>query len=244
MKFWNYINVCEEKFKDYHFSSMNNPEFTSSQIYYEIDKEQLNISDSINEFKIINEPKKDNIFEKVIFNRKSCPETLDNLIEFDEKLISKFCKVAFIGDRESYRNYPSGGGLYNVNIFFIFNINKSELSELDKGNIAYLDCVNEKLVFYKKKLWRDVEQAFVQKQLFESAKCAVILSVDFNNISRKYTDIAYKLIQQEAGHIGQNIQLVSEYLGIKSIPLQGFYDIELTEIIENNQVILYSFLLG
>ena len=105
-------------------------------------------------------------------------------------------------------------------------------------------CIRDRLLVKQYQPWNEISKAFIQKYLANTAQFAIALSCDMSGISGKYTDISYKLVQQEAGHIGQNIQLVANYLGLESVPLGGFYDIELSKILGDNQTTLYAFLLG
>ncbi|WP_235616144.1 nitroreductase family protein [Lysinibacillus sphaericus] len=107
-----------------------------------------------------------------------------------------------------------------------------------------LNSDTQKLLVKQYVSWDEISKAFIQKYLANTAQFAVALSCDMSGISGKYTDISYKLVQQEAGHIGQNIQLVANYLGLESVPLGGFYDIELSKLLSDHQTSLYAFLIG
>ncbi|UZM98586.1 nitroreductase family protein [Lysinibacillus sp. MHQ-1] len=131
-----------------------------------------------------------------------------------------------------------------LTFIFLFNEQLVDMDLIEQGNIMLLNSDTQKLLVKQYVSWDEISKAFIQKYLANTAQFAVALSCDMSGISGKYTDISYKLVQQEAGHIGQNIQLVANYLGLESVPLGGFYDIELSKLLSDHQTSLYAFLIG
>jgi len=245
MNLWSYELGSEKKFLDYHYSSINDKEFTFSQIYHTIDK-RTEYKDENDGYSIELESLNDeDLFAKVLNSRRSYADSLMTDVKIEEQLISEFCHLAFLGKKKTFRNYPSGGGLYNLNIFLIFNPKRVDRKLISNGNIGYLNAELKKIICYDRKNWEnEVREGFIQKYLFDSAQFAIILASNMEEVSTKYSDISYKLLQQEAGHIGQNIQLVATYLNLKTAPLQGYYDLKLANLVGIDQTVLYSFLVG
>lgn len=242
---WNFKDntKVEKKFIDYHMMSINEPEFTNTQVY----EHRIRALQSNEDYTLVDLDYSfnlDSTFEKTLLSRKSARESFENNKYIDKKCIAQFCQLAFIGGNKENRTYPSGGAQFYINIHFLFNENLVDTELVEVGNVMNLNCDTQKLLVKSKQGWDYICNAFIQGYLANTAQFAIVLSCNVKEISKKYTDISYKLIQQEAGHIGQNIQLVSEYLKIESVPLGGFYDIELSNILGNNQTALYAFLLG
>ncbi len=240
---WDYSLNIDKKFIDYHMSSINAHEYTSTQVYEHRTRKvkenygyksadlsyPLNLNDS---------------FEKVLFNRRTWVDQFPNERMINKDFIARFSQLSFIGGKRQRRTYPSGGAQYYVNIHYLFNEDNVHNELWSDGNISELNTDTSQLLMKKKVPWSKVKEAFIQGYLASTAQFAIVLSVNLQCISKKYTDISYKLVQQEAGHIGQNIQLVATYLGIQAVPLGGFYDLELSNLIEEQQTVLYAFLLG
>jgi Nitroreductase family. len=110
--------------------------------------------------------------------------------------------------------------------------------------MAYIDCEKERIHFFDFKSWKDIENAFIQKELFNESQIVIVLSVNLELITRKYKDVAYKLLLLEAGHIMQNIQLFCVYKRWHSLPIKGFYDAYLNALLSNNQSAIYAMLIG
>lgn len=242
---WNFKGErnIEKKFIDYHMMSINEPEFTNTQVYAHRQRERegnenwplIDLSYSIDD---------ENLFERILGTRYSAREPFKANVKVDRTLMAQFAQLAIIGGKKENRTYPSGGGQYYVNIYVLFNEQLVDIDLIEQGNIMRLNSDTQKLLVKQYQPWNEISKAFIQKYLANTAQFAIALSCDMSGISGKYTDISYKLVQQEAGHIGQNIQLVANYLGLESVPLGGFYDIELSKILGDNQTTLYAFLLG
>jgi len=243
---WEFSPNIEKTFIDYHMVSMNEPEFAFSQIYKHQHRKWIP-NDNYHLIKLDYSLDLDNSFEKILYERKTCVGQFKNNQKINKNFISKFCNLAFIGGnnrKRRRRTYPSGGAEYNIRIYIVFNEKNVHQEMVEFGNIGELNCDTGDLMIKKYKPWKEAKTAFIQEYLADTTQFSIVLSIDIHSISKKYYDISYKLVQQEAGHIGQNIQLVSQYLGIQSVPLGGFYDTVLSNIINEKQTVLYAFLLG
>lgn len=242
---WNFSPNIEQTFLGYHMSSINEPEFSFSQMYKHQNRKPMT-NDNYPLIKLDYSLDMDNSFEKILYERKTCISQFKNTRKIDKQLVSKFCNLAFIGGngKRRRRTYPSGGSEYNIRIYILLNEKNVDPEMIEFGNIVEVNCDTGNLMIKKYEPWKEIKTAFLQKYLADTTQFSIVLSVDINSISKKYHDISYKLVQQEAGHIGQNIQLVSQYLGIQSVPLGGFYDTVLSNTINEKQTVLYALLLG
>lgn len=242
---WNFKGErnVEKNFIDYHIMSINEPEFTNTQVYDHQPRQIQGNSDYplVDLDYVLDQS---NPFEAVLANRYSAREPFKGNVVVNRALLARFTQLAMIGGSKENRTYPSGGAQYYVDTYFLFNEDLVDQQIVKQGNIMRLNSDTHKLMVKQYQPWDEISKAFIQKYLVNSAQFTIVLSCDVTSISKKYTDISYKLVQQEAGHIGQNIQLVANYLGLESVPLGGFYDIELSKLLGDNQTSLYAFLLG
>lgn len=240
---WDYSLKAENKMMDYHYFSINAEAFTSSQLYrHYVPKKKSNQGYNTKDL-----PYTFNLsssFEETLFQRKTWVEAFPNHQTITMDVISQFAQLAFIGGHRPHRSYPSGGAQYYVNIHLLFNENRVEREVWNRGNVTELNADTSQLLIKKHIPWSRVQSAFIQDYLASTSQLAIVLSVDLQSISEKYNDISYKLVQQESGHIGQNIQMVATYLGMQAVPLGGFYDLKLNQIIGDGETTLYAILLG
>ena len=244
MDLWDFKVDVSKLYKAYHYASINDELFTTAQIYKLPEKKPGDAKEKNLSNKLIYNPDTENDFEKIMYSRHSWPKAFPNNNIADFEFISKFIEIAFLGGYKCNRNYPSGGAQYLVNTYFLFNENRVENDFISKGNVCKIDFESNCLEYVNDLPWNEIEKSFIQKECVSTAQFAIVLAVNLDESNGKYLDIAYKLIQQEAGHIGQNIQLVSQYMKLESLPLGGFYDIGINNIIKNSQTALYCFLIG
>ncbi|MET3574198.1 SagB/ThcOx family dehydrogenase [Bhargavaea ullalensis] len=243
MKLWDFSGGYEQLFQDYHYTTINDPAFTSMQVYKHSERTPPPVEGAV-VYPLAYEPDPANGLERALMSRHSWPFPFPNERVIDLPFISRFTQLAFIGSDRAGRTYPSGGARYEVKIHLLFNPSRVVGGALGRFNVCEVDADRACLAGKASVPWERIEEACIQKESVGSAQFAVVLTADLEAISEKYSDISYKLIQQEAGHIGQNVQLVANYLGIRSLPLGGFYDLPLGEIIGTGDAVLYTLLLG
>ena len=131
------------------------------------------------------------------------------------------------------RPYPSGGALYPVETYVI----STSVEQLGSGVFHY----NPTLHAFERLL--NLPEDFDMKRLAANPKKLAVSSlIVFTSVwkrsSAKYGDLAYQHALLEAGHMSQNLLLVSTALGIGARPYAGFNDdllIELLDIDSNNE---------
>lgn len=86
---------------------------------------------------------------------------------------------------------------------------------------------------------------FTEQNLI-NAKCVIFFVTDLSVLLSKYGRISYRLALIEAGHMCQNMQLVASALGLCSVPLGGYYDNYIKDLLKlkNNQYCLYVLAVG
>ncbi len=129
------------------------------------------------------------------------------------------------GKRGSKYFYPSAGGRYPLEIYFI-SIN----SELIPGIYHYSikSHALEKIGSRKHLL---MEKSFGQEWV-QKAHGLIIISAVFNRTTQKYGDRGYRAILQEVGFLGQLIYLLSAVLNIGCCAVAGFVDDRLNKMID------------
>ncbi|WP_371069502.1 SagB family peptide dehydrogenase [Sediminibacillus sp. JSM 1682029] len=125
------------------------------------------------------------------------------------------------------RVYPSGGLMYSVNLclysrnvsglpdgMYYYDANQSNLKKLGGARTdAELEEMFPMTDFNLESKTKEIENISVM----------MFLVVDFERSFQKYGRLAYRLGLLEAGHIAQNIQLISTAINRNSHPYCGFY---------------------
>ena len=92
----------------------------------------------------------------------------------------------------------------------------------------------------------DISQIFTYPWVKDAA-VGIVMTAVFSRNQNKYGERGYRYILLEAGHIGQNMYLVSEALGLKCCALGGTKDENLEKLIDIDGVtesVVYGFAVG
>lgn len=125
------------------------------------------------------------------------------------------------------RNYPSGGGLYPVETYFISTALESQTPAAFHYNPT---------THALERLW-DLPPHFNMKDIARhperlSLSGMLIFTGVWNRSSAKYGDLAYQHTLIEAGHMSENVLLVGCSLGLSVRPYAGFDDTLITSLLD------------
>ncbi len=138
------------------------------------------------------------------------------------------------------RPYPSAGGLYPVSVYLFAR----HVEQLDTG-IYHVNAgrqVLEKLHGYAgpEALDAQLDPMIIREPDDPKPSFYLLLSGDLALIRRKYGDRGYRFMLLEAGHIAQNLCLLATALGLLHLPLGGFCEPELEQLLGVREVGLMS----
>lgn len=147
-------------------------------------------------------------------------------------------------DNINRRAYPSGGGLYPIEIYtLIFRDN----GELKSGVYHYNVKENSFDVLSVRAFTEnDMDQLFTYDWV-KKAPLVIIMTAVFGRTQSKYGERGYRLVLQESGHIGQNVYLISEALGLKCCALSGTHDENLEKLLDIDGIsesVVYTLVIG
>jgi SagB-type dehydrogenase family enzyme len=147
-------------------------------------------------------------------------------------------------DQLLLRAAPSAGALYPLEAYLVaFQVN-----HLSKGVYHYNSRRHELILISETP---DVEttlgQATGLTEEMHSASAVIVITAMFRRCLFKYGDRGYRFILIETGHVAQNVLLVASSLRIGTLPVGGFIDDEVNNLLEINGVdeaALYAVVLG
>lgn len=138
------------------------------------------------------------------------------------------------------RLYPSAGARYPLEIYII------TLNTPLPQRIYHYYVKNhslEELYPYKK---REILSCINQKQ-FREAAAVIAITAAFKRTTIKYGDRGYRYVLIEAGHLGQNLYLVSSALGLSCCAIGGVLENKLNILLDIdglNESVIYTFAVG
>jgi len=146
--------------------------------------------------------------------------------------------------RETFlRTAPSAGALYPIELYVMVN----NVTGLDKG-IYHFDVVGGRLSMIKAGAFgQQAAAAALGQAMLEKSGAVIFMTAVIERTRWKYNQRAYRYIYLDAGHIGQNLCLAAEAMGLGICPIGAFYDDELNEIIEvdgTEETVVYAMTVG
>lgn len=160
-------------------------------------------------------------------------------------LLKYSCGTTGIFDEgRSRRAQPSGGARFPIEVYpLVIRGNKEVPSGLYHYNVKF----HALEVLWKREFSGDaIKKLFVYPWVAD-ASVVFLMTAVFWRSQHKYGDRGYRYILIEAGHIGQNIYLVVEALGLKCCAMGGTSDSaceELLDIDGSTESIIYAVVLG
>jgi SagB-type dehydrogenase family enzyme len=127
------------------------------------------------------------------------------------------------GASAKLRAWPSAGGLYPVELYLL-PLKCRELSASVYHHCVMKDALVE---LGPAPAQAELEKMVFAEGLWKDASLLIVLTGVFERSAAKYADRGYRFVQQEAGHIMQNLLLMSEELQMNAVALGGFFEDEL-----------------
>ena len=126
-----------------------------------------------------------------------------------------------------FRTAPSAGGLYPVETY----LSVRAVEGLEPG-VYHFRPLNADLEFLKRgDFARVLANAALGQEMVADAQVTFIWSAVLERSKWKYRERAYRYIYIDAGHIGQNLYLAAEALGLGSCTIGAFFDEDVNSLI-------------
>ncbi len=144
------------------------------------------------------------------------------------------------------RTYPSGGGLYPVEVYLLVRRGTEELP----AGLYHYNFNDHSLSVLVTGLFEQVEKpGFFNYSFADAAPLALFMTSVFERQYQKYGERSYRFALLEAGHISQNVYLVAAALGLHCCAIGGVRggDTEVEKILDidgHYESLIHSMLLG
>jgi SagB-type dehydrogenase family enzyme len=126
-----------------------------------------------------------------------------------------------------FRTVPSGGALYPLEIFF----HSIRVEGLKHGIYHYNPTKNNLRFLYAGDSSSQIAEAMVQPSIVSGSSLLIFITALFERSTFKYGDRGYRFVFLEAGHVAQNINLVSNALGLGCVNVGGYFDRQIDKLL-------------
>jgi SagB-type dehydrogenase family enzyme len=131
-------------------------------------------------------------------------------------------------DRSYLRAAPSAGALYPMDIYAV--VGRGGVEGFDAG-VYYYEPENHAVSLVTEgDLRRELSGASLSQMWMAGAPINLVITAEYNRIGIKYGQRGMRYAMMEAGHIGQNIFLQAEALGLGAGIVGAFDDKNVTRV--------------
>ncbi len=178
--------------------------------------------------------------EEAIARRRSRRE-FENVPLSLEQLGQILWAAQGITDREhGFRAAPSAGATYPFETYVVVGA----VEGLVPGIYHYIPHGHTLVLLKRGDFRRAICDASLRQEFIADAPATIIIAADYQRTARIYGERAYRYVHMEAGHIGENVHLQCEALGLGTVMVGAFYDERIKEILEIEQEPLYIMPVG
>jgi SagB-type dehydrogenase family enzyme len=124
--------------------------------------------------------------------------------------------------KEGKRAAPSGGALYPLDIYLVIGENRAE--GMEAGVYHYLPEVHSILLISKGDRRKEIASASLWQMWMAKAPVIFIITAEYRRITGKYGERGVRYALIEVGHVGQNLFLQAEALGLGAGIVGAFND--------------------
>ncbi|NGZ75301.1 SagB family peptide dehydrogenase [Saccharibacillus alkalitolerans] len=158
--------------------------------------------------------------------------------EPDAELLARLLQfaVGVTDERSGYFAYPSPGALYPCTLFL-----SVDLPEL-RGNVYRYNPYLHVLELYAPGRADPLEAAIIDREL-AAFPIKLFFASDYQLLEEKYGELSYRLLNQEIGHMAQNLSLCAEDLALNTVCIGGFYEEEFKRAVPDYDL-LYVMVVG
>jgi len=173
-------------------------------------------------FKLIKKRKTRRDFKKQITFKE-----LSSLLYFSSgiKDYKKVSKQDIHNPEFARRHYASGGARYPIEVYVVVN----KVKNLDSG-LYHFNIKNNTLEELPSKLLRR-KKIIVDSSMNRNVAALIILTSVIVRDEVKYLNLSYPLSWEEAGRIGDRLQLLAENYDIKCCPIAGIYHNKIIDLL-------------
>lgn len=258
--FWNFSEQTGDKerlFRLYHENSKHSPRtqcFNVPRNHYDtgIDLEEKQYP-TIYQIPCLEDLRDDgySLYDALLLRRTSWKFIREALTDKEiEKLIAYSFGIS--NKEQNLKTYPSGGRMYPVEIYIIPGykiINQSRIFPEDKVYRYNIHTRNIEVIGDGdvKKLDSLISSTDIGGMTFAQAQFLICLVGNYKVMAKKYHSLTYRLMQNELGHIGQNLMLAATMLKVNSVPLGGFFEERINSYLMldgTSKTNMYTFALG
>jgi SagB-type dehydrogenase family enzyme len=168
--------------------------------------------------------------ERAIKNRRTSRAFMSDPLSQGEFSQLLWAAYGITDDRGFKRTAPSGGALYPMDLYAVAGT--GGVKDLETGTYHYDPNEHSISSILEGDIRVDLARASLSQMWMATAPVNLIITVEYRRISVKYGERGARYALMEAGHIGQNIFLQAEALGLGAGIVGAFHDENVSNVVK------------
>jgi len=166
--------------------------------------------------------------EKAIKERRTIRDFKERPLSLNHLSQLLWAAQGITDPKEGKRATPSGGALYPLDIYLIVGVNGVE--GMEAGIYHYLPEKHSISLLSKGDRRKEIATASLWQMWMAKAPVMFIITAEYPRITGKYGERGFRYALIEVGHVGQNLFLQTEALGLGAGIVGAFNDADVSKV--------------
>jgi SagB-type dehydrogenase family enzyme len=168
--------------------------------------------------------------EQAIRQRRTIRGYSSQILQVDQLSQLLWSAQGLTGSRRFNRAAPSAGAFYPMDVYAV--VGQNSVVQIDSGVYRYETRAHRLALITNQDLRDRVARAAISQMWMANAPINLVITAEYSRVMGKYGKRGIRYAQIEAGHIGQNLFLQAEALGLKAGIVGAFHDKEVAEVMK------------
>lgn len=128
------------------------------------------------------------------------------------------------------RSAPSAGALYPLEIYLV--VKKEGIEGLEVGIYHYLPDEHSLELHVAGDVYEAFGGACLEQGACRTAPLSLVIVAEYERTTAKYGERGRRYVHMEVGHVGQNVYLEAEVLGLGTVTIGAFDDERISRVLD------------
>jgi len=166
--------------------------------------------------------------EEAIEGRRSERDFKDQPLNI-EQVSQLLWAVQGITDPRGFRAAPSAGATYPLDVYLV--VGEKGVDELQAGIYHYRVREHALRFITGGDMRTSLATACLAQMFIADAPIAMVITAEYARTTGRYGERGIRYVYMEVGHVGQNIHLQAEALGLGTVVIGAFIDKAVSEVL-------------
>lgn len=167
--------------------------------------------------------------EETIEKRRSRRDFTSQALSLDQISQILWAAQGVTDEVRGFRAAPSAGALYPLEIYLV--VKDQGVEGLGPGVYHYRPDGHRLQIRVKEDVYPDFVQACLGQAAISQAQASLVIAAEYERTTGKYGERGRRYVEIEVGHVGQNVYLQAEALGLGTCAIGAYQDEEVARIL-------------